>query len=214
MDWRDSADRIERSLANEPTEKMQPNEATEPTDRIDPAEPMLRIEPEEPMDRIDPLDPMLRIEPAEPPDRRELPVNPMPGFSPRSALSILIFPGISAPRCRRCPSRGFRSSSEWTSRKGGSRERPPDGEAMIYTLPYQLYKYERGLTAAEQRAADVHAGEIAAAARDLRVCLGRAFRLRHRVRPARGASDTLTVPVRFLSSARQRRGNALHADPR
>jgi hypothetical protein len=50
---------------------------------------------------------------------------------------------------------------------------------MIHTLSYQQYKYERGLTAAEQRAA-----------------------------------DTMTGPVRFLSSARQRRANALHADPR
>jgi hypothetical protein len=73
---------------------------------------------------------------------------------------------------------------------------------MIYTLSYQQYKQERGLTAAEQRAADVRAGEAAAALRDLRVRLGRSFRLRHRVRPARGAADTTTAPVRFLSSAR------------
>ena len=49
---------------------------------------------------------------------------------------------------------------------------------MIYTLSYQQYKYERGVTAAEQRAADVHAGETAAALRELRACLGRTFRLR------------------------------------
>ena len=75
---------------------------------------------------------------------------------------------------------------------------------MMYTQPYQLYKYERGLTAAEQRAADVHAGEIAAAVRDLRVRvrLGRTFRPRRRVRPASGAADTMTAPARFLSSAR------------
>ncbi|MGH3267828.1 MAG: hypothetical protein ACRDN1_01975 [Trebonia sp.] len=73
---------------------------------------------------------------------------------------------------------------------------------MVYTVSYQLYKYERGLTAAEQRAADVHAGETAAAVRDLRVRLGRSFRLRNCVRPARGAADTMTAPVRFLSSAR------------
>ena len=73
---------------------------------------------------------------------------------------------------------------------------------MVYTVSYQLYKYERGLTAAEQRAADVHAGEIAAAVRDLRVRRGRSLRLRHRVRPARGAADTMTAPVRFLSSGR------------
>jgi hypothetical protein len=73
---------------------------------------------------------------------------------------------------------------------------------MVYPLSYQQYKYERGLTAAEQRAADVRAGETAAAVRDLRVCLGRSFRLRHRVRPARGAARTSAAPVRFLSSAR------------
>jgi hypothetical protein len=73
---------------------------------------------------------------------------------------------------------------------------------MVYTLSYQQYKYERGLTATEQRAADVRAGETAAAVRDLRVCLGRSFRLRHRGRPTRGAADTITAPVRFMSSAR------------
>ena len=71
---------------------------------------------------------------------------------------------------------------------------------MVYPLSYQQYKHERGLTAAEQRAADVRAGETAAALRDLRACLGRGFRLRHRVRPARGAADTVdrsgTVPVK------------------
>ena len=73
---------------------------------------------------------------------------------------------------------------------------------MMYTLSYQQYTYDRGLTAAEQRAADLHAGETAAAVRDLRIRLGRAVRLRHQVRPARGAADTMTAPVRFLSSAR------------
>src|ERR1700756_5396819 len=96
MDWRDTADRIEPALANEPTEKKQAKEATEPIDRTDPAEPMLRIEPEEPIDRIDPLDPMLRIEPAEPPDRPDLPLIPMPRFS---------------QPIRQWPSRGFRSAS-------------------------------------------------------------------------------------------------------
>jgi hypothetical protein len=62
---------------------------------------------------------------------------------------------------------------------------------MVYPLSYQLYKQEHGLTAAEQRAADVRAGESAAA-----------LRLRRRVRPACGAADTITAQVRFLSSAR------------
>ena len=195
MDWWDTADKIEPALANEPTEKMQANEATEPIDRIDPAEPMLRIEPEEPIDRMDPLEPMLRIEPAEPPGRPDLPLIPMPGFS---------HPDGSSPDrpVRQCPSRGFRSSSQWTSRTGaGSRVRPPDGEAMIYTLSYQQYKYERGLSAAEQRAADARAGETAAAVRQLRASLGRVFRLRPGSR-SRETADTMTAQVRFLSSAR------------
>jgi hypothetical protein len=78
---------------------------------------------------------------------------------------------------------------------------------MVYMLSYQMYKYEHGLTAAEQRAADVRAGEAAAALRDLRLRLGRAFRPGHRVRPARGAADAVTgsgavVPPRVLSSVR------------
>ena len=49
---------------------------------------------------------------------------------------------------------------------------------MMYTLSYQMYKHEHGLpvSAAEQRAADVRAGEIAAELSDLRLRLGRAFR--------------------------------------
>ena len=58
---------------------------------------------------------------------------------------------------------------------------------MVYTLSYQMYKYEHGLSAAEQRAADVRAGEVAAALRDLRPRLGRTFRHRRRARSARGA---------------------------
>ena len=73
---------------------------------------------------------------------------------------------------------------------------------MVYPLSYQLYKQEHGLTAAEQRAADVRAGQTAAALRDLRACLRRGIRLRHRARPVREAADTATAPVRFLSSAR------------
>jgi hypothetical protein len=78
---------------------------------------------------------------------------------------------------------------------------------MVYTLSYQLYKYEHGLTAAERRAADVRAGEAAAALRDLRRCLRRALRLRPSVRSARGAADAVTgcgapAPTRVLSSGR------------
>jgi hypothetical protein len=73
---------------------------------------------------------------------------------------------------------------------------------MVYTLSYQMYKYEHGLTAAEQRAADVRAGEAAAALRDLRLRLGRTIRPRHRVRLARGAADATTASARVLSSVR------------
>ena len=73
---------------------------------------------------------------------------------------------------------------------------------MVYPLSYQLYKQEHGFTAAEQRAADVRAGELAAALHELGLRLGRAFRPAHRPRQARGAADAATAPVRFLSSAR------------
>jgi len=75
---------------------------------------------------------------------------------------------------------------------------------MVYTLSYQMYKCEHGLSGAEQRAADVRAGEGAAAVRELR--LGRAFRSRHRVRPGRRAADAVTgsgaASMRLLSSGR------------
>ena len=73
---------------------------------------------------------------------------------------------------------------------------------MIYTLSYQTCKYERGLSAAEQRTADVCAGEAAAALRDLRLRLGRAFRPRHRMRSARGTADAVNPLVRVLPSVR------------
>jgi hypothetical protein len=76
---------------------------------------------------------------------------------------------------------------------------------MVYTLSYQMYKSEHGLSAAEQRAADVRAGEAAATLRDLRIHLGRTIRLRnltHRARPARGAADAPTASVQVLSSVR------------
>ena len=73
---------------------------------------------------------------------------------------------------------------------------------MVYTRSYQMYKYEHGLTAAGQRAADVRAGEAAAALRDLRLRLGRAFRPRHRAWPARRAADAMTVPAPVPSSVR------------
>jgi hypothetical protein len=70
---------------------------------------------------------------------------------------------------------------------------------MVYTLSYQMYKYEHGLSAAEQRAADVRAGEAAAALRDLRLRPWRTFRPGRRVRPARGTADAVPAPVRVPS---------------
>ena len=63
---------------------------------------------------------------------------------------------------------------------------------MVYPMAYQQYRYERGLTDAEQRAADIRAGEVAAELRDLRLRLGRAFRLRRRVQSARRAAGAMT----------------------
>jgi hypothetical protein len=73
---------------------------------------------------------------------------------------------------------------------------------MVYTLSYQMYKYEHGLSAAVQRAADVRAGEAAAALGDLRLGLGRTFRPGHRVRPARRTADATTASVQGLSGVR------------
>jgi hypothetical protein len=73
---------------------------------------------------------------------------------------------------------------------------------MVYPLSYQLYRYERGLGAAEQRAADVRAGEAAAGLRDLRLCLGRVFRPGHRVRSGRGTPEAVAASARVLPSAR------------
>lgn len=52
---------------------------------------------------------------------------------------------------------------------------------MHYTLSQQLYKYEHGLTSADQRATDIRIGEAAAELRDLRLRLRHGFRIR---RPA------------------------------
>ena len=64
---------------------------------------------------------------------------------------------------------------------------------MFYPLSYHVYRYEHGLSAVEQQAADVRMGEAAAALRDLRLSLGRAFRLRHRGRAARSAAGAVTA---------------------
>jgi len=58
---------------------------------------------------------------------------------------------------------------------------------MFRPLSYQLYRYEHGLSAAEQRAADVRAGAAAAELRDLRLRLGRASREASRAVRPRGS---------------------------
>ena len=78
---------------------------------------------------------------------------------------------------------------------------------MLYTLSYQMYKCEHGLTTAtERRAADKRAGEAAAALAailgDLRAALLGTVRLRHRVRPGGGAANAKTARYRVLSSVR------------
>jgi hypothetical protein len=73
---------------------------------------------------------------------------------------------------------------------------------MSFPPSYQLYRYEHGLSAAEQRAADVRAGQFAAALRDLRIRLGRALRLTYRVRLARRMADAMTASVRVPASTR------------
>ena len=55
---------------------------------------------------------------------------------------------------------------------------------MVYTLSYQMYKCEHGASRAEQRAADLRAGERAAALRRARLRIGSALRPGHRVAPA------------------------------
>ena len=77
---------------------------------------------------------------------------------------------------------------------------------MVYTLSYQMYKCEAGLSAAEQRAADIRAGAGAAAVREVPVGLGRVRRLRSRARAGGGAAGTMTrsgaAPMRLMSSGR------------
>jgi hypothetical protein len=85
---------------------------------------------------------------------------------------------------------------------------------VLYALSYQMYKYEHGLTAAEQRAADVRTGEAATALRDLRLHPGRFFRLRCRVRPARGAADAMTASVRVAGPKRPERPGGARGRPR
>jgi hypothetical protein len=71
---------------------------------------------------------------------------------------------------------------------------------MVYTLSYRMYKCEAGLSAAEQRAADVRAGEGAAAVRQVRVSLGRFFRPRRATRPGRPVTGRGAASMRLLSS--------------
>jgi len=63
---------------------------------------------------------------------------------------------------------------------------------MSNTLAYQVYMYEHGISAAQQRAADIRAGEIAAEFRGLRLRLAGVFRLRRRVPLAPRATGALS----------------------
>jgi hypothetical protein len=74
---------------------------------------------------------------------------------------------------------------------------------MFYTQSYRMYQYEHGLTPAEQRAADVRAGEVAAALRNLGRRLGDVLRLGHRARPVRAVAGTKAAcSARVLSDVR------------
>src|SRR5579859_1010073 len=102
--------------------------------------------------------------------------------------SPAISPGEgSAPLCRRTRAAASESRLSFPAvsiaagpvrRPGGRAEKAarlsPDGGAMVYTLAYQIYKYEHGVTAGAQRAADERADEAAAALRDLSLRLRRA----------------------------------------
>lgn len=67
---------------------------------------------------------------------------------------------------------------------------------MIYQVSYQMYRYEHGLSAAEQRAADDRAGEAAAALRELGLRLGRAFRQRRHQQTAQSWRAAKTLDSR------------------
>ena len=78
---------------------------------------------------------------------------------------------------------------------------------MFPAPSYQLYMYEHGRTVAEQRAANTRAGEVAAELRNLRLILGRAFRLRRSSQTTRRAAGAMTgskttASVQALSSCR------------
>jgi hypothetical protein len=109
---------------------------------------------------------------------------------------------------RQCPSREVPFVVQVDEPKGRLEKFHRTERTMFHPLSsYQLYRYEHGLSAAGQRAADVCAGEAAAALRDLRLCLGRAFRPGHRVRPTRGPAGAVTgsgatAPARVLSGVR------------
>jgi len=78
---------------------------------------------------------------------------------------------------------------------------------MHYMMSYQICRYERGLSAAEQRAEDIRRGEAAAALRDLRYQFAAALRRGRRAWLAREAAAATTnggapALARVLSAAR------------
>jgi hypothetical protein len=72
-------------------------------------------------------------------------------------------------------------------------------DTMIHTMAEQTYTYEHGLTAAEQRAANIRAGEAAAALRDLRRSLRSVLKFRHR---ATAPPSRAVVPAPVPSGTR------------
>ena len=93
-DQRESADRIDPTLAAEVTESMDAREPTEPIDKIDPAEPIDKTDPAEPIDKMDPAEPIDRIDPLEPMLRMDPSLFRMGSFSqgPRSQQATTVIP--------------------------------------------------------------------------------------------------------------------------
>lgn len=111
-DQRDSPDRIEPALANEPTESTEASEPTDPIDRIEPADPIERIDPADPIDKMDPLEPMLRIDPADPVRRRERSLFRIGPFSQLGLATAQVTP-YRTPDRRRCAAGGIATAASW-----------------------------------------------------------------------------------------------------
>lgn len=69
----------------------------------------------------------------------------------------------------------------------------------MFALPHQLYTDRYDPAGAGQRAADLRAGEIAAALRDVRLRVWQALRPR---RAAAGSAPTAAAPLRLAGAGR------------